>query len=381
MKKPCFYKLLNVSLLCILILSACVKTMKYQVNDLSKNNTSLNNKLSISELHIYGQINLVADVTGSNSATIDPNLVNAWGIAFSPFGGIWVTSNHNGLSPVYDIKGSILRAPVAIPSFNNIDPGAPTGIVYNTTQEFKVPGHLEKSQFIFASEDGVISEWSQGNLAQKVANRSNIHAVYKGLTLGNDGLHNYLYATDFSNARIDIFNSNFKFVGNNLFKDPSIPHDYAPFNIQFFRGQFFVTYAKQKPDRHDDQSGPGNGYVNVFSNKGKLIKRFVSKGVLNSPWGIAISENSFCENEVKIFIGNFGDGKINVFDEDGEFNGPLLHRDENFNIKPIVIDGLWGLSFQPDYVANRDINALFFAAGPNSEQHGLFGYVHCIQRY
>ncbi len=138
---------------------------------------------------------------------------------------------------------------------------------------------------------------------------------------------------------------------------------------------FYVTYARQKPDHHDDQSGPGNGYVNIFDKSGKLMKRFVSKGILNSPWGLTISENSFCENEAKIFIGNFGDGKINVFEVGGEYNGQLMFRDTAFNIKPIVIDGLWGLNFQPNYVNSRGINTLFFTPGPSKEQHGIFGYI------
>jgi uncharacterized protein (TIGR03118 family) len=309
------------------------------------------------------------------SSAIDKNLVNAWGIAFGPSGGIWVSANHTGLSTIYDIHGSVLRPPVTIPSSNNKGPGAPTGMVYNATSDFIIPANHEKGKFIFASEDGIIVAWSSGNSAIKVADRSAHHSVYKGLALANNGEGNFLYATDFSNGKIDIYDRRFRFVGHNEFSDPTIPIGYAPFNIQYLGGKFYVTYAKQKPDHHDDQSGPGNGYVNVFTPKGKLIKRFASRGILNSPWGIAQSEQSFCENESKIFVGNFGDGKINVFDVSGEYNGPLL------NAVPIVIDGLWDLSFQPEYVHGRDINALFFTAGPNQEQHGLFGYIHCIQPY
>jgi uncharacterized protein (TIGR03118 family) len=363
------------------IFMACKKAINEKPNESLKSTSSLNSTATQSALHLYGQINLVADVSGYYSETIDKNLVNAWGLAFNPSGGTWVASNHNGLSTEYDIKGLIIHQPITIPSSNNQGPGSPTGMVYNTTPDFIIANNHQKSQYIFASEDGTLLAWSSGNSAIKVVDRSSNKSVYKGLTLANDGLANYLYATDFSNGKIDIFDKNFKLVNSNLFSDPTIPNGYAPFNIQYLGGIFYVTYAKQQPDHHDDQSGPGNGYVNVFTPKGILIKRFVSRGVLNSPWGIAQSDPLSCENKSKIFIGNFGDGKINVFDIDGRYNGPLLHQDANFNHVPIVIDGLWGLNFQPKYVNNRDINALFFTAGPGKEQHGLFGYIHCIQPY
>jgi hypothetical protein len=43
--------------------------------------------------------------------------------------------------------------------------------------------------------------------------------------------------------------------------------------------------------------------------------------------------------------------------------------------KPIVIDGLWGLSFAPTTAASINPDWLFFAAGPEDETDGLFGYI------
>lgn len=365
-------------LLLAFIVQSCKKETNQSPNESLKSNSSVNELNSTSALHIYGQVNLVADVSGYNSKTIDNSLANAWGLAFNPDGNIWVAANHSGVATEYNNKGSIVHPSITIPSPSSV-PGSPTGMVYNTTSDFIIPNSNQKSQYIFASEDGLILAWSNGNSAIKVADRTSNNSVYKGLTLANNGRASYLFATDFFNARIDIFDKNFKFVCNNLFLDPTIPKGFAPFNIQFLEGKFYVTYAKQKPDRHDDQSGPGNGYVNVFDIKGTLMKRFVSNGVLNSPWGVALSDQSSPEPDRKIFIGNFGDGKINVFDIDGKDNGPLLYQDAKSNHVPIVIDGLWALSFEPSYVKDRDSNVLFFTAGPVEEQHGLFGYIRCIQ--
>lgn len=315
----------------------------------------------------YQQVNLVSDVAGYDAARIDPSLVNAWGIAVAPSGPLWISANHTGVSTIYDMNGLTLRPPVTIPSDNDKETGAPTGQVFNNTTGFVIPSTGAVSRFIFAGEDGTISAWAGGNTAVIVANRAAENAVYKGLALANDGGHNFLYATNFKAARVDVFDDHFNYVTSKPFADPMIPVHFAPFNVRNISGNLFVTYAKQlAPDNTDDEKGPGNGFVDVYTPGGILIKRFATRGKLNSPWGIAEVSSDFSGEEHAIMIGNFGDGHINVFKSDGEFEGQLKSKNG-----PIVIDGLWALEFNVPGTTNR----LYFTAGQAKEEHGLFGYI------
>jgi len=132
----------------------------------------------------------------------------------------------------------------------------------------------------------------------------------------------------------------------------------------------YVTYAKQKgPDNEDDQSGPGNGYVDIFNPDGTLVKRFASQGTLNSPWGVALAPAGFADGPQSILIGDFGDGRINIFDLQGHFRGQLQH-----NGHALGIDGLWAIDFLESAPGNAN-DPLYFTAGPNEESHGLFGYL------
>jgi len=312
------------------------------------------------------QTNLVADTAGYDATRLDPNLLNAWGIAAPPNGPIWISANHAGLSVIYDRNGQQLRPPVTIPSLTAGQPGAPSGMVFNGTTDFG------GNKFIFASEEGIIAGWSSGNAAVKVADRSSFNAVYKGLTIANDGTANFLYVTNFKNSKIDVFDKDFNYVTDKPFSDPGIPAGFGPFNIQNISGNLYVTYAKLKaPDNMDDQAGPGNGYVDIFTPQGQLVKRFASQGPLNSPWGIALAPAGFADEGPTILIGNFGDGRINVFGMAGHFKGQLrMHG------KPITIDGLWAIDFLEGNVpGGSPSDPLYFTAGPNEESHGLFGYL------
>jgi uncharacterized protein (TIGR03118 family) len=310
------------------------------------------------------QTNLVADTAGYGAARIDTNLSNAWGIAAAPGGPIWISANHKGVSVVYDNSGNTLRTPVTIPSVVPGQTGAPSGVVFSGTSDFG------GSKFIFASEEGIILAWSSGNSASKVADRSATGAVYKGIAIVKDENSNILCLTNFRAGTVDIFDKNFNFIGNDRFVDPGIPAGFAPFNIQSIGGKVYITYAKQKlPDKMDDQKGPGNGYVDVFNTKGKLIKRFASQGSLNSPWGIALAPAGFADDPPTILIGNFGDGHINVFDMAGRFNGQLQNKGQ-----ALAIDGLWAIDFLKDNMPGVNPNApLYFTAGPADESHGIFG--------
>jgi len=338
----------------------------------------------------YQQHNLVSD--GSVSAdNTDPNLVNPWGIAFKPSSLVWIAANGTGNATVYDATGKPQSLVVKVPTTRNTNgEGKPTGIVFNIVSNtvsneapngFKVfkNGVSAPSQFIFATEDGTISGWAPTvdpiNAIRMIDNTES-GAVYKGLALsavGNDAL---LYAADFHNNRIDVFDSNFKRVQTEGgFFDSNLPEGFAPFNVQAINGSLYVSYAKQDATRHDDVAGPGSGYVNVFDLRGNLIKRLVSQGALNSPWGMALAPVGFGTFSGQLLVGNFGDGKINAYDVvTGNAVGPLVRPDQ----QPIQIDGLWGLAFGNGF-ANQPVNSLFFTAGPGDEEHGLYGRIDAVQ--
>ena len=313
------------------------------------------------------QVNLVSDTAGYGAARIDTNLLNAWGIAAVPGGPLWISANHKGVSVIYDKMGKALRAPVTIPSIAPGGTGAPTGVIFNSTTDFG------GNKFIFASEDGIVAAWSSGNSAVTVADRSSFSAVYKGIAMANDGTANFLYLTNFKGGKVDVFDKNFNYVTNKPFLDPGIPAGFAPFNIVNIGGKLYVTYAKQKaPDNMDDQKGPGNGYVDIFNPDGTFVKRFASQGRLNSPWGIALAPAGFGDDkQPTILIGNFGDGRISVFDMHGGFEGQLQDKGH-----ALAIDGLWDIDFLENNMPGGTAHdPLFFTAGPAAESHGLFGYV------
>jgi uncharacterized protein (TIGR03118 family) len=312
------------------------------------------------------QVNLVADTLGLGAATIDNNLSNAWGLSASPTGIIWISANHKGVSTVYDNTGKTIRPPVTIPAAVAGQTGAPSGVIFNSTTDFG------GAKFIFASEDGIVTAWSSGNSAVTVADRSSSNAVYKGLVMATDGGANFLYLTDFKGAKIDVLDKNFTYVSGKAFSDPGIPAGFAPFNIQNIQGMLYVTYAKQQgPDNMDDQKGPGNGFVDIFSPSGTFVKRFASQGALNSPWGITVAPKGFAGEVQTILVGNFGDGRVNVFDMEGNYKGQLQTGGQ-----PLTIEGLWAIDFlkgNPSTAISSD--PMYFTAGPSDESHGLFGYL------
>jgi uncharacterized protein (TIGR03118 family) len=271
---------------------------------------------------------------------------------------------------------------VTIPASSGVatDVASPTGLVFNPNAGAFLLSDGKPALFIFDAEDGGISAWNPGSnpvtRAVLVGNNSTSGAIYKGLALGNrvvDGPT--LYAADFHNAKVDVFDSKFEPVVTNGFKPlgtPSIPDNFAPFGIANIDGLIYVTYAKQKPpDNADDLSGPGNGFINVFSTDGAFVRRLASNGSLNSPWGLAkVPPSGFGELRSNVLlVGNFGDGTINAFNiYTGESLGPLLHR----QTQPLEFSGLWSLLFFHQ--------RLYFTAGLAEEEHGLFGFVRAIEK-
>lgn len=309
----------------------------------------------------FSQVNLVSDVAEYNPVRIDPLLVNAWGIAVTPTGRLWISAAETHVSVIYDTAGNTVIPAVNIPGASG--PGAPTGQIFNTTTSFKIAG--VPARFLFASEDGTISGWTTGPSAVVVIDNSDSNSVYKGLAITTANGQNYLAACDFHNAKIDVFDSSFAPV-TTFQIPPMIPHHWAPFNIVNIGGNLFVTFAQQAPpDFVDDDPGPSRGVVLEFAGDGSFIRPFAIRGTLNSPWGVVQTTPQF-DGGNSILIGNFGDGRINVFTMDGQYKGQLRDTDN----KHISIEGLWGLAFvsiAPD--------RLYFAAGPDDEEHGLFGYL------
>ena len=333
----------------------------------------------------------------------DPVLQNAWGVAFSPGASpFWIADNATGCSTLYDGAGVPAGGPpplkVKIPlpggapsatSCQPVDPkanppptnAAPTGLVWNPTATFLVPNTTTPASFIFDTEDGTVSAWAGGlspaDQAVLAVDNSSNNSVYKGLVFGVNTHGVFLYATDFHNARIDVFAPN----GSNGFQpasstqitgsftDPDIPAGFAPFGIQNINGDLFVTYALQNSQMHDDVAGPGNGFVDIFDTDGNLLQRFASRGALNSPWGVARASFAFGRFSGDILVGNFGNGKINAFNSRGRFLGTLRDRQG----KPIAIDGLWTLTLGGG--RNSSSDTLYFTAGPNDETNGLFGTI------
>ncbi len=323
-------------------------------------------------LGTYKTHNLVSDQAGKADLQ-DKSLVNAWGLSFGtkPATPAWVADNGTDVSTLY--AGDHGATPVTkIPLTVKIPGGAPTGTVFNGSKSFvvKAGGNQSPANFLFSSEAGKITAWSQMvppfTTAQKVAS---VHdAIFKGLAIANTSKGPRLYATDFHNRKVDVWDGKFMRVHKKgAFRDSKLPKGYAPFGIDTIKGHIVVSYAKQDKDAEDDVAGAGHGFVDVFSKGGKLLDRFAKRGALNSPWGIAMAPKGFGGASGDMLIGNFGDGKIDVYSQSGAFLGPL----KNAMGKPIKIDGLWALEF-----GNRMIGTpktLLFTAGPNDQKHGLFG--------
>ncbi|MBI1332126.1 MAG: TIGR03118 family protein [Armatimonadetes bacterium] len=308
--------------------------------------------------------NLVADTAGPASHT-DPNLVNAWGMAASPTGPWWISDNGTGKTTLYSGDGTVNALVVNVPGVG-VANGPVTGQVYNPTSNFLISGVLT-TRFIFVTEDGVLSAWNSGTSAVAVNDLSGTGAIYKGLAMSSSGTS--LYATNFHSGMVDVFDGSFALV--NSFTDPSIPAGYGPFGIQAIGSLIYVSYAKQDANKVDDVKGAGFGYVDVFNEDGTLNKRLVSNGALNAPWGLAKAPSSFGAASNALLVGNFGDGKINAYDAT---TGNLIATLHDAGGNPIVIDGLWGLSFGNGASAGST-TTLFFTAGPNDESSGLFGSV------
>jgi uncharacterized protein (TIGR03118 family) len=316
--------------------------------------------------------NLVADQPGVAPLT-DPDLVNPWGLALGPTTPLWVSDADADVSTIY--RGAVDRSPFAkVPLTVSIPGGAPTGQVYNANDAFVIHNGAASApaRFLFASESGHITGWSPdvppANQAQTLV--STPGAIYKGLALAETRHGPLLYATDFHGGKVDMFDGQgMPVMRRGAFTDPFLPPGYAPFGIAAVGNHIVVTYAKQDADREDDVAGPGNGFVDVYSRHGHLLRRLASRGVLNAPWGLALAPAGFGRLSGQLLVGNFGDGTINAFSLGGFPLGAL--RDSQG--ARINVEGLWGLQFGNGTAGSP--TTLFFAAGPGDEEHGLLGTI------
>jgi uncharacterized protein (TIGR03118 family) len=323
----------------------------------------------------YTVTNLVSDQAGV-AAHQDTTLVNAWGLDARGGSPWWVSDNATAASTIYNAAGATGRPPVNVP-------GKPTGLVANSTQSFVVTNGTTSAPavFLFSTEEGKIFGWNPGiapNDAVDAHVANNEGAIYKGLATASTAGGNFLYATDFHNGRVDVFNGSLQSAGlpASAFTDPDLPAGYAPFGIQNVgNGTIVVTFAKQDSDAEDEIAGQGKGFVDAFDTSGNLLGRIGEHGQLNAPWGIAQAPASgFGRFSGNLLIGNFGDGEITAFsphpDGTWEQNGQLRSGH-----KALSIDGLWALEFGHNTANNGPATTLFFTAGPDDENHGLFGTI------
>jgi uncharacterized protein (TIGR03118 family) len=326
------------------------------------------------------------------AAAIDANLQNPWGIAVAPGFPFWISDNNSNLSTLYSgagvqetqsITGSA-ETGIAIPASAAGVQANPAGQIFNGTGGFLVPTSKgqETALFIFDGEGGLISAWAQDSGATAVTayddgivNGAN-HAVYKGLAIGTVSGATYLYATDLHNNKVDVFDTNFSKPAamQGKFVDPNLPAGFVPFGITALNGQLYVTFAKQDAAMHDEITGAGLGYVDVFDFSGNLVNQFASGGALNAPWGIAIAPAGFGSLEGDVLIGNFGDGTVNIFSPNGTAlatsKGPLTAG----NGQPLAFPGLWALAFG-NGDADKPSTTLFYTAGFASQIDGVFGSI------
>jgi uncharacterized protein (TIGR03118 family) len=323
----------------------------------------------------YTQTNLTSD-GAVTAAHTDKKLINPWGIAFSPGSPFWISDNNSGFSTLYDNQGVPQSLIVTIPPPSGATgPATPTGIVVNATANFMVSG--TPAFFIFSTEDGTISAWTGGNNAVLEVDNPNFNSgtdpVYKGLALLTNGTGSFLLAANFRNARIDVFDSTFKpaaLAAN--FTDPMLPAGFAPFGVHVLNSnQVYVTYAMQDTPKHDPVNAPGNGFVSLFDANGNFVRRVISQGQLNSPWGTVMASANFGQFSNDLLIGNFGDGTINAFDPaTGNFLGQLKGSNGN----ALVNGSLWDLVFDPTGQTGAK-DTLYFSAGLVNEGDGLFGSI------
>ncbi len=334
------------------------------------------------------QTNLVSDDTQFTPAQVqDTNLVNPWGLAASPTGPWFVANQGTGTVTVYNTStsrtGTVPLVVIVPSSSSSSAPGSPVGIVFNSAGGFDVSenGKTGSSVFLFDTANGTISGWNPSvDSTHAIVEATNPGAIYLGLAIATDARHvTRLYAADFANGAIDVYNQNFQLVTNltGKFTDPELPSGYHPFNIQAIGDRLYVEYAPAG-DVLAGTAAPGEGAVDVYNADGQLLQRLVrpNNPDIDQPWAVALAPSNFGSFSNDLLVGNFGDGTISAFNpQNGLFVGKLT----NAQGQPIAITHLWGLAFGNGGAAGPQ-NTLYFTAGLTSHLapsdnpfHGVFG--------
>jgi len=346
--------------------------------------------LTVTAVTAYSLTNLVADHAGGTALNTDTKLVNPWGLAIPAGLPAWTANNGTQTSTLYDGNGK--AQPHASPFAVTFSPSGagvnfdPSGIVFNgVAADFHATNGTVSgtSKFIFDGEGGMIAGWAPSvDSSEAIAMYTDAGgAIYKGLAIAQNNGHAFLYATDFHNNKVDVFDTTFTKQATSAtaftFVDPSLPVGYAPFGIQAINNgtggatQLYVTYAKQDSAKKVNVNGAGLGYVAIYDTNGHLIKQLVAGGALNAPWGLALAPSDFGTLSNALLVGNFGDGVINAYDP---ATGSLIGTVKDSKGAAIATPGLWGIAFGND-ADNQPHNTLFFAAGPNNEGNGSFGRI------
>lgn len=312
----------------------------------------------------YTLTKLTSNVSGQAKHT-DPLLVNSWGIAYGPSEPFWVSDEGSGWSTLYDGSGNPQSLQVIVPPAGGSGSGTPTGIAYNGSQEFQID--TWPSAFLFATLDGTIQGWSDFDPSTTLiaVNNSSSNASYTGIGVTAHSSGNFLYAADFNNNKVDIYDGSFNFVSS--FTDPKVPKGFVPFNVEDINGQVYVTFAATN-------GGPG-GYVDIFQENGTLVKRLIHGKPLNQPWGLAMAPKNFGPLSGTLLVGNDN----NLTSTISGFNpttGAYVGTITNAKGKALKIDQLWGIEFGGGSSSNGKTNSLYFTAGPDNSADGLFGVIN-----
>ena len=337
----------------------------------------------------YTQTNLVSSIPGTGTNPVNPldqQLVNPWGLTRSVTSPWWVADNGTGVSTLYNGVGNKNALVVTIPVPTGVaGPAKPTGVVFNGTSDFALPVG-GSARFIFVTEGGTIAGWNGGNTAVIVVNSSKNGAIYKGCAIGELNGKHYLYVANFHSGDIEVYDSTFqrvRMLGKSFVEDDDEDDNsqgpgfkgqnhFAPFNVQAIGTNLYVAYAKQDADKEDEVAGPGLGSVSVFDTAGRRLQRLQRGDWFNAPWGMAMAPGEFGEFSHALLVGMFGSGQIAAFNPiDGSFLGLMKRPAPNDSV--LSIDGLWAIGFGAGNANSGPYNTLYFTAGPNDENDGLFG--------
>lgn len=311
-----------------------------------------------------GQAYSATTLVKNTGKTGDKQLINPWGLAYAPGGPFWLSDEGTGLSTLYDGTGAKQSLVVTIPTGSGTGVGSPTGIVYNSSNEFQIDNWT--SAFMFATLDGTISGWSHFSPTNALigVNNSASGAVYTGLGVTSHSSGNMVYAADFANNKVDVYDGKFKFVMS--FTDTALPAGFAPLNVQDIGGQLYVAFAAQ--------NGGKGGYIDIFEENGTFVKTLIQGKPLDQPWGFAMAPSDFGPLSNTLLISNnTNTGTINGFNPTtGAFVGTI----KTSAGKPIHINQIWGIEFGGGSSSNGQTNQLFYTAGPKNNANGLFGVIN-----